>query len=83
MKKRSGHKEGAGGQLGLDLVVASTNHTGSPPEVTRAESQSRSGGAVLDLAAILERRATESDRALLKAVGTRANHLFDCLIKRP
>jgi hypothetical protein len=37
---------------------------------------------VLDLTPILNRRAMENDRALLKGVQIRAAHLSDCLLKQ-
>ncbi len=83
MKKRSGRTEGAGSQLGFNLVVAPVNGADPARTSVPADSQSSTRAAVVDLAAALERRAAESDRALLKAVQARATHLVDCLLKRP
>lgn len=82
MKKGSGRMEDASRQLGFDLVVAPANCADSARTSAPAESQSNTRGAVVDITPLLERRAAEGDRALLKAVQSRAAHLVDCLFKR-
>jgi hypothetical protein len=83
MKKQSERIGDAAIQLGFELVCA-------PKEVASCLSASEPAAlplnapsSVIDLAPALNRRAAETDRALLKAVQTRAAHLSDCLLKRP
>jgi hypothetical protein len=83
MKKWSGRMESAGSQLGFEFVVASAKDADSARASVPAESHSATRGVVVDLTPVLERRAAESDRVLMKAVRSRASHLTDCLLKRP
>ena len=83
MKKQSERIGGAAIQLGLELVCAPVELASSLSSSEPAALPSNAASSVIDLAPVLNRRAAETDRALLKAVRTRAAHLSDCLLKRP
>ena len=80
--KQSARTESAGTQLGFELVVLPVEDFSQicvpicetpdlPPQTS-----------IYDVTPLLQRRAAETDRALLKAVQRRAEHLADCLIRQ-
>jgi hypothetical protein len=83
MKKQSERNGGPAVQLGFELVCAPIKLACSLSESEFADVRSNAASSIVDLTPTLHRRAAETDRALLKAVQSRAAHLSDCLLKRP
>jgi len=83
MKKQSERMDGADRQLGFDLVFSTVRPAVSSTSFERPILESHVQNSVVDLTPLLQRRASENDRVLLRAVQTRAAHLTDCLRKQP
>lgn len=81
MKKQSERMEGAGVQLGFELEFTPIDPSGPSSSPAAIVSEASVKGSVVDLTPLLQRRAAENDRALIKAVQSRAAHLSDCLRK--
>jgi hypothetical protein len=83
MKKQPESTGDTAVQLGFELVCLPVERAFASNASEHADLQPIVTNSVVDLAPSLHRRAAESDRALLKAVQSRAAHLTDCLFRRP
>jgi hypothetical protein len=81
MKKQSKPSKEATSQLGFELESAPVKGASSSTN-SEIDGPSVVSNSVVDFAPILNRRAAESERSILKAVQSRADHLSDCLLKR-
>jgi len=82
MKKLSRNSDDASNQLSLELISqASESACGTSRLATAATPRPIWSAGVVDIVSARQRRAAESDRALLRAIQTRAAHLTDCLFK--
>src|ERR1700753_188472 len=81
MKKQLDPPKEAPFQLRFELQPPAVKRASATP-VSIQTGPSTASSSVVDLVEILNQRAAENDRALLKSVQSRAEHLSDCLLKR-
>jgi hypothetical protein len=81
--KQTERVEDASNQLGFELECPPAAPAFTSKAVETTTPKPILTASIVDLTPALGRRAAENDRALLKAVQTRAAHLSDCLLKRP
>lgn len=83
MKKQSERPKNASNQLGFELTCPPQKPALSSKPSAATTPCRKQTASILDLGPALRQREADSDRALLKAIQTRAAHLTDCLFKRP